>query len=103
MNWHRFFSQMKPWIAYHPTDPKVSVGEHEYNIWTSLGMRNVAEFLDAGLKLKVIKGMMKLPVIGSSRLVDDITKLQKAKAMVEKVLITCHPFSNSWMFYGTRH
>ena len=82
MNWHKFFDNMKPWLAYHPTDPKIAVGEHAWNTWDSMQMRNAAEFLDAGLKLKIIKGVMKFPYIGSSRLVEDITKLQKAKTMV---------------------
>jgi hypothetical protein len=70
---------MKPWVAYHPTDTKVAVGEHAFNAHKNFKVRNAAEFLESGLKLKVLKGIMKLPVIGNSKLVEDITKLQKAK------------------------
>ena len=93
---------MKPWTAHHPTDTKIAVGEHGLNFWYHFGMRNAAEFVEAGLKLKVLKGLMKLPVIGNPKLVDDITKLQKAKAMVTKVQETVYPFSNTWIFDGTR-
>jgi hypothetical protein len=76
---------MIPWVAYHPTDKKIAVGEHGFNLHKNFAVRNVAEYLDSGLKLKVLKGIMKLPVIGNSKLVEDITKLQKVKKMVTGV------------------
>lgn len=51
----------------------------------------------------MLKALVSMPVIGNSKLVEDITKLQKAKTMVAKVHETVHPFSDTWLFDAKRH
>jgi len=44
-NWWRFFGNMVPWVAHNPTDPKLAVGEHGFNMYSNPHVRRAAEFL----------------------------------------------------------
>jgi len=63
VKWTEFGEAGSPYLAYNPTH--VGVLEPGANMYETTTALEIAEFLDQGLKLKVMRALASLPVVGS--------------------------------------